>query len=147
MALTVDTITATAVGQDYVIKADHRDGTHDKAQWKISMDEEVDTFERGFGSEWFSSKKSWAWSLYLNTQRPNPLGVSKRSEPPIQRLWIAKFVKNASPAFWHGYPADYRRRTQDRPDIDVLEDWRRQGFIGKREIAKIRSGLKCNLSK
>ena len=59
-------------------------------------------------------------------------------------LIFGKFVDGSASATWHGYPADYRRRPQDRPPIPVLQDWVTQGILEKHHVAKVSGGMRCS---
>ncbi|PDW02505.1 hypothetical protein CJ255_13565 [Candidatus Viridilinea mediisalina] len=76
MALQLDRITPTSIGENYVFKVDHRDGTGEKSQWIISLELELAVFEFGYRCDWLSSGKSSLWSLYVVEKKPYILGVS-----------------------------------------------------------------------
>ena len=99
MALDLNNIVQTAVGERYIVKRDHRDGTAEKSQWIISIEAEIVIFEFGFNSKWLSVSTESIWSLNLNNKGLDILGLSQRSEPPQQNLRIAKFVKSLEPFF------------------------------------------------
>ena len=56
-------------------------------------------------------------------------------------LIIAKFV-NSTPTIWHGYPADYVQKNQDRPTLDVLNKMYSNGLISAKEMKRISKGQK-----
>jgi hypothetical protein len=136
----------TLVGQSYALKSDHRDGSKKKSQWFITTQEEVNAFEGAYSMSWVSASGEPAWGLHLVDGKPTMLGTGYKDPSCPERLWLAKFIRNVLPVFWHGYPATYRRRNQDRPPVSVLRDWCNHGHIGKHEIAKIRGGKRCSLS-
>lgn len=144
MTFELDSLIPTTVGEPYVLKSDHRTGGHDKSQWIIEREEEIRVFEYAYDSKWLS--KTNAWGLYLPNGQLWFLGRSAAKEPVKQNLWIAKFVQSLTPFFWHGYPADYRRKIHDRPDSAILKNWYDKGHIRKHDISRIRCGKKSSLS-
>ena len=56
-------------------------------------------------------------------------------------LKIAKFV-HSTPTIWHGYPADYIQKNQDRPTLDVLMKMHSNGLITAKEMKRISKGQK-----
>ena len=130
----------TRVNQSYVLNEQHRNGNPHRSQWTIRPNDEVGVFEHSIESSWISQNRNCSWGLYLLNEKPSSLGLSITKKS----LWIAKFVESAN--IWHGYPANYRFHTQDRPHTEVLQDWRSCGYIRKHEISKIRSGKRCSLS-
>jgi hypothetical protein len=69
------------------------------------------------------------------------IGISDQQEV----LKIAKFKDSNSTREWHGYPADYCRRKQDRPSIRILMDWKDRGLISKTKMDKIKQYKRCSL--
>src|SRR5262249_2377216 len=126
---------ATAIANvQYIIKADHRDGGNGyKSQWVIPEPSEVRCFEQSHQSKWIDNNT--AWGLHLPAPPPQVLGRSVEGAD----LRIARFISAANGAIWHGFPADYRRKMQDRPTNTILVLWMRAGYIRKRDISKVRS--------
>jgi hypothetical protein len=137
-----DTALSTSiVGVRYIIKADHRNGGNGrKSQWVIAEPAEVQCFERSHKSNWTTTNA--AWGLHLPGSSPQVLGRSVTGTD----LKIARFLPAANGKTWHGFPADYRRKKQDRPAVTVLLLWLKAGFIRKHDISRVRSGKPCNLS-
>lgn len=126
---------------NYYASSAHRKSLASKSYWTVTIDEEVTCFIE-------SQKKGWitttiCWGFISNTPKKEflVLGLNKYNE----ELKIAKYVAKSSGGVWHGYPADYRRNTQDRPEMDILMDWKTKGHIEKHYINKIRQGKKCKL--
>lgn len=146
MSYLLDRSFPTSVGEAYAIKSDHRNHSKRKSQWTVPPEQEVTTFEGAYSSSWFSRSGEQAWGLHDVNGKPHALGITAGGLPRKERLWLAKFVRNAMPLFWHGYPANYRFNSQDRPPDYVLRDWHRHGYIRKHEISRIRRGRACSLS-
>lgn len=111
----------------------------DKSRWTIQLVEELECFKLSFNSGWYTNYIGWG--LHVIQDRVEVLGKNTEGE----QLKIAKFVDSSRNGNWHGYPADYRSKIQDRPTQETLEKWRKDGLIKKHQIVKIRSGMACNL--
>jgi hypothetical protein len=127
-------------GHRYVVKLDHRSlPSEHKSAWLISVEEEVACFDKALASGW--TVRAIGWGLHLAGQKSLVLG-----ENHVRKLKIGKFVSNPPNILWHGYPADYRSKLQDRPPIAVLSSWRDAGIIKKHEMTRVRRGKPCCLS-
>lgn len=122
----------------YGHKADHRDKTPGKAQWRILPPEERDVFKMAMTNQW--TERKFAWSLYRPAGSVSNLGVDRDHTTD---LFIAKFDEHAAPA-WHGYPCNYKE-PQQRPPEAVLNDWLMQKFLPPAKIRKIASGQRCGI--
>ena len=129
-----------AHGCRYFFHGHHRSRrrTH-KSQWTITMPQELDCFTTALCNQWTNNDQGWG--VRIENMRMIELGRNAHGEP----LSIAKFQDAASPGMWHGYPADYARNIQDRPNVGILISWREMGIIHKHQIAKVRAGKKCAL--
>ena len=127
----------------YIVIDYHRSASFiaNKSRWIITVNEELECFRVTIDNNWHDTNTGWGIHRENNTNVLFILGVNVFNE----NLKIAKFVKDQNHNHWHGYPADWRRKTQDRPPVGLLNNWRRIGVIPKHKIAKIRSGKKCNL--
>jgi len=125
----------------YKVRSVHRrHGNSEKCIWTIFIHEEVDCFKLSTSENWLEDTKGWG--LKINSEGClEQVGVSEQNES----LKIAKFVDSSSTREWHGYPADYCRRKQDRPSTRVLIDWKEKGLISKTKMDKIKQYKKCNL--
>ena len=134
-----DTI-ETRKGVRYFIQPKHRGSpTSDSCTWTIPVDDEVALFEAALPTACCPGQICWA--AEAGGRRLPTVGINVNRES----LFFGKFVDGSAISKWHGYPADYRRRTRDRPPICVLKIWVEQGLIEKHHIAKISGGKKCNL--
>lgn len=134
-------LSTSVVGVQYIIKDYHRNGGNGrKSQWMIPEPAEVQCFERSHHSNWINN--NMAWGLHPAAPPPQVLGRSPNGDD----LKIARFRASANGTTWQGFPADYRRKTQDRPTITILHLWMRAGYIRKHEMSKVRSGKRCSLS-
>ena len=131
---------ATSTGQFYTPFLRHR-GTPDqhRSVWTEPVEGEVACFVEAWEQAW-GERDGLLWGNARDDSGLRPLGLNGHRE----ELWFAKFVRASSPAPWHGYPADYRRRKQDRPPTRVLVQWREAGIITKHEAARIAGGRRCN---
>jgi len=126
-------------GVAYTPLSKHRGvATESVSVWTVEVCDEVECFLTAFRAGWVLGDKAWGLRQ-LALGRLQVLGVNGFNE----RLVLAKFVGGDSG--WHGYPADYRRRVQDRPPMGLLRTWYTSGILRKHQISKISSGKPCNL--
>ncbi len=126
-------------GYCYTSVSYHRDGSSGKSQWIITIEEECNCFINAVTHHWII-KNSIGWGVKMDsTITLEIVGRNINGES----LKFAKFIGDRNN--WHGYPADYRRKTEDIPLISILLKWQKLGFIKKHHISKIRSGKICSL--
>jgi len=126
----------------YDPKGDHRNGGNGyKSQWTISADDERTCFRNSYEKKWFINISGWG--LHLSDElRPLKLGDT----PTGEAVKLARFRRDIRKIKWHGYPANYRRCVQDRPPINILNEWQRTGYITKRDMRRVRGQQPCSLS-
>ena len=131
----------TAVGQAYVALPRHRGrAARRHSVWTVPVPTEVACFVQAWQASWGVGCGE-LWGHSRPDSRLEPLGLNGHGE----NLWFGKFVQSAPSSPWHGYPADYRRRAQDRPPTKVLHQWRDLGVLAKHQAAKVASGRPCKL--
>lgn len=124
----------------YIIASQHRKtGNPKKCIWLITRKDEIDCFV-------YSKQANWqveyiCWGLKLVDSIPQAIGKN----PNKEILKIAKFINGNRHDTWHGYPADYLRRSQDIPATKILQIWTNKGYISKSDFRKIRQGMPCGL--
>ena len=124
----------------YIISSQHRKtGNFHKSIWLIPFTEEVECFTQTINENWKDGNK--AWGVKIIDAIFQVLGKNNENE----ELKLAKFVDGNYSNIWHGYPADYLRKAQDRPTTDILKVWVQKGFLTKSKMSKIRRGQSCNL--
>jgi len=124
----------------YIISSQHRaTGNPNKTVWTVNFDDEVNCFTQSKTFEWIEN--NYGWGLKVIDSVLQYIGHNFENET----LKIAKFVDGSANDVWHGYPADYLRRSQDRPPTFVLKNWVEQGYLTKAKMNKIRRGQSCNL--
>ena len=125
---------------NYIISSQHRRrGNSNKCIWTISFDEEVSCFIQALNENWKVDFEAWGIKTVNNILQV--VGVNNER----QELKLAKFVDGANTNVWHGYPADYMRKANDRPATNILKDWVEYGYLTKAKMSKIRLGQSCNL--
>lgn len=133
-------LTEQKVDSKYIISSQHRrKGNIHKCIWIISLDEEVNCFVQAIKENW--KVGSQAWGLKIVNTVIQVVGHNSRN----RELKLAKFIVGNDKDIWHGYPADYMMRAQDRPATDILKAWVNNGYISKAKMSKIRLGHSCNL--
>ncbi|MBS1073764.1 hypothetical protein JK176_02570 [Gluconobacter sp. Dm-73] len=125
------------ISTNYKPKSDHRDNTHGKSQWTISLPEEVKIFTLAMGNKWISDK--WGWGIYTNAGQVAVLGVDKDHKTT---LFLSRFDENAGE--WHGYPVNYKEKQQKPPSI-ILLDWVDQNIITKVQMRRIVRSQPCRI--
>ena len=125
---------------NYIISSQHRrTGNPNKSIWTINFDEEVECFINAMNGNW--KTEAIAWGIKTIGDVLHVVGLN----PDNEELKIAKFVDGSKTNVWHGYPADYMRKAQDRPETVILKTWVDNGYITKAKMSKIRLGQSCNL--
>ena len=127
----------------YIHKTDHRNASPAKSQWTISMEDELRCFMRSTQSDWRDERGQW--SLHLPDGEPEVLGKTAKFSGRQICVKICRFVTDSSDRS-HGFPADYRKHTHERPTFTTLVKWHDAGFIAKHEISKVLKAKPCSLS-
>ncbi|WP_271765927.1 hypothetical protein [Aquimarina algiphila] len=124
----------------YIISSQHRaTGNPNKTVWSVDFNDEVECFRLSKTSDWIQD--NYGWGIKVINSIIQYIGHNFENET----LKLAKFVDGNGNDIWHGYPADYLRRSQDRPPTFILKNWVEQGFLTKAKMNKIRRGQSCNL--
>ncbi|RXK47062.1 hypothetical protein [Aquirufa rosea] len=132
-------LTAQTTGS-YIIASQHRKkGNPNKSIWTITFDEEVNCFIQALNGDWKIGKEAWGVKVIGDILQVVGLNNNR------QELKLAKFVDGTNTNVWHGYPADYMSKAQDRPATNILKVWVDNGFLTKAKMSKIRLGQSCNL--
>lgn len=133
-------LTAQKVESKYIISSQHRrKGNPNKCVWIVTFDQEVNCFIQTIQQNWRAGSE--AWGLIASNAVLQVVGRNTNNE----ELKLAKFVDGNDNEIWHGYPADYMMRSQDRPTTGILQSWVNSGYITKAKMSKIRLGHSCNL--
>lgn len=129
-----------ALTTTYIISSKHRStGNPNKTVWTLDFDDEVECFTYSKTSNWIQD--NCGWGIKVINSILQYIGHNFENEA----LKLAKFVDGNENDIWHGYPADYLRKSQDRPPTFILKSWVDQGYITKAKMNKIRRGQSCNL--
>ena len=128
------------INKNYLISSQHRRrGNPNKCRWTITLEEEVECFIQSIDSNWIDG--AFAWGLHFVNDTIDVLGLNNDDED----LKLAKFINSDGTIIYHGYPADYINRSQDRPTNNILKMWVNSGHITKAKMTKINRGYSCNL--
>ena len=132
-------LTAHTTG-NYIISSQHRrKGNPNKCIWKLTFDEEVGCFIQALNSNWKTGTEAWGVKVIGDILQVVGLTHDR------QELKLAKFVDGTNTNVWHGYPADYMSKSQDRPATNILKVWVDKGYLTKAKMSKIRLGQSCSL--
>lgn len=116
----------------------HRNGNPIKAQWTITVDEEIDSFADTKENNWIDGNKGWGIISEGDGHKNIGYVINKDEKIPV---YIARFVGNTRTDEWHGYPANIARGASDRPVDSVLGEWRESKYISNSEYSRIRRGI------
>lgn len=132
-------LTAKTKG-NYIISSQHRrSGNPNKCIWTITYEEEVNCFIQALNGDWRTGAEAWGVKVIGDILQV--IGLNNDN----QELKLAKFVDGSKSNVWHGYPADYMKKAQDRPATNILKVWVDNGYLTKAKMSKIRLGQSCNL--
>ena len=124
----------------YIISSKHREKTNPvKSYWVIEYVEELECFINNYVNN--HKVDNLTWGFIQDESSLKVLGINTFQE----ELKLAKFIDSSKINIWHGYPADDRRKAQDRPCSIVLKKWVDSKIITKSKMLKIRQGQTCNL--
>jgi hypothetical protein len=119
----------------------HRDQTPNASQWTVTRGEEAASFAQASTQQWGTHEV--LWGLHLVANAPAVLGYDVLAGSGRVEVMIAKFVENQGD--WHGYPVAHWIGTNDKPNIDTLDDWLAQNLINATVRSKIYRGKRCKL--
>ena len=129
----IDTAVPINEKASYYFSPKHRRiATEDVSIWDIDFQNELSCFKASIHNEWIYNEVSW--------------GFIKNGEEFIivghnlinRELKFAKFVSNEN--IWHGYPADFRNKPDDKPVPQLLLIWFNEKVISKPLLKRIKQG-------
>ena len=119
----------------------HRNGTPDKSQWTISVDDEFDLFAKTkLDGQIYDDK---GYNLWIVNETAEVLGYTEHGS----ETRMARFEDGTRSDHWHGYPANYLRAKNDIPPMALLRDWKAKGLIRKSDITRIKQQKPCSLQR
>jgi len=129
----------------YKIVSYHRGApTKNKSVWigKVNYHDEIECFILTLNKNWIIKKgsKMIGWGLHLDHNQIIQLGIG--TSPNKTPLYVAQFKREIINNEWHGYPIDYTN-TNESPDHDVIEKWKNNEYISKRQENKMKRCLEC----
>jgi hypothetical protein len=127
-------------GVTYASKPDHRDNTVVKSQWTITVEQEVGSFRLAEAQHWFDDDRGWGLHLENRSAAYLGLGIDR-----THRLFVARFEGARNNTYWHGYPADHTRRTEDIPTEWIALQWIAENYLPKPKVRKLLKGQRCKL--
>jgi hypothetical protein len=124
----------------YASKPDHRDKTAVKSQWTITVEQEVECFRLTHARRWFVDDRGWGLHLEDGTVAYLGVGIER-----TQQLFVARFEGDRNNSYWHGYPADHTRRTDDIPTEEIALEWIADNLLARSKVRKLLKGQRCKL--
>ena len=119
----------------------HRNGTSDKSQWTISVDDEFDLFAQTKHDGQIYDDKGY--NLWIVNDMVEVLGYTEHGS----ETRMARFEDGTRSNHWHGYPANYLRAKNDIPPMSLLREWKKKGLIEKSDITRLKQQKPCSLQK
>lgn len=125
----------------YTAVSYHRNGTANKSQWTISVDEEIDLFADTKQKGQIYEDKGHA--LWVIDAKAEVLGLTEKGN----ETRLARFEDGNRIDHWHGYPANYLKAKNDIPPMELLLKWRNQNLITKADITRLKQQKPCSLQR
>jgi len=132
----------------YIIVSYHRNNSlKDKSVWTIDEQAELNCFKETQEKNWVQESIGWGMKYEVLKKKESEkviietIGISEHNE----KLKIGRFIDGSKNDTWHGYPANYRRKKQDIPPMEILLNWIDLRVLKKHQASKIKQGKKCNL--
>lgn len=118
----------------YVLVDTHRKPRPYKSLWTIAPDREFEVFDFALRAGWVAD--GIYWGLNIRNGQAHELG---QTAPPHNESALVARTKDCGKRI-HGYPADPRRNSQDRPPESVTSKWLQSSLMRKRTIKQLASG-------
>lgn len=136
------------VTETYVWNRNHRSMARTrKGRWSIDQDNEERLFchcrQNGLVKQW-KDKTCMGWNILFQNNKLQVLGKGLSQSGTLIDVKVCKFVEG-NMGLWHGYPIDYRRRTEDTICDNALNYWLKMGVIDKSEIIDIKKREESSL--
>ena len=128
-------------GVYYICNPVHRNRTPQKSQWTIDEEQEKCAFLTTYKRHWIVDNDT-GWGFHFENGQVTYLGVAKDHHTPV---FLAKFVNDSNHDTWHGYPVNYQKNQQDKPDVQILRQWFDSKPISAAKVRKIMRGQPCSL--
>jgi len=127
-------------GLTYGSKPDHRDNTAVNSQWTINVEQEVECFRFTQARRWFDDGHGWGLHLENHSAAYVGVGIDR-----THQLFLARFEGDRNNTYWHGYPAEHTRRTDDIPTEGIALQWIARNYLAKSKVRKLLKGQRCKL--
>jgi hypothetical protein len=131
----------TIQGHLYLSKADHRDGTPEKSQWTIALEDEFASFDRTLSESWAQAKAGWG--LHIVDDKARYVGRSALNYGASPKDLFMIFFNIAQVA--HGYPSDPQRSKREIPPDSIRAAWLAKQYLRPVVVRKLGRGQPCKL--
>lgn len=149
--INVDESVVTPCGELFKTTAKHRNSANPAASvWSINISDEYNCFIEALSYtdssqvtniSYKSLDETLCWGVNIDSTRLQSLGYNNLTN----ELFFGKFTKHIHNNEWHGYPADFIKKTQDRPPLNFLVSLEENGLLTKNKMKKISRGQKCRI--
>ena len=141
MALIVNGNETLINGDTYIFNSKHRTKNPFGSQWTIELKLELDLMNDSLNNNYIelinnSSKLSQSYNFLKENNKLKSVGLDNYRQ---EELILCKYVET-SDKLWHGYPGNYCKYIQDRPNENTLQNMLNKSLITKKEMAKISKG-------
>jgi hypothetical protein len=127
-------------GYSYTSKPDHRDGTPEKSQWYIGLNDEFTSFDKCVSEKWIRGQMGWG--LHIVDDEACNVGISAANHGPPRDLFMIFF--SIAPTC-HGYPSDPQRSRREMPPDDIRAAWLTKQYLRRSVVRKLGRGQPCKL--
>lgn len=119
----------------YLFYEKHRGkATNSISVWDANFTDELSCFKECVNRQWIFENNGWG---HIKISDDEYMVLGHNSFNPVLRF--AKFVGDNT-GLWHGYPADFKQKPNDKPKNVILLRWLNEKFISKHVYRKIQQG-------
>lgn len=141
MALIVNGNEALINGDTYFFNSKHRSKNPHGSQWTIDLKQELSLMNDSLSNNYIelinnSSKLSQSYNFFKVNNKLKSVGLDNERQ---EELILCKYVETSNKS-WHGYPGNYCKNNQDRPNETTLKNMLNKSLITKKEMSKISKG-------
>ena len=150
--ISVNESVVTPCGVSFITTAKHRNPSNKEASvWTITISEEYDCFidamsyiDRNVATNisYIATDNTLCWGVIVLDDKLFKLGENNFTD----KLVFGKFTNHENnDDKWHGYPADFTKKPQDRPPLVFTKSLSSNGYISKSKAKKASEGRKCRI--
>jgi len=140
MSFVINGVEALSNGDNYTFISKHHLPSKYGSIWIISLQDEFNAADNSIKKGYIETLNNGnnttiSYNFVIKNGNISIVGSNRYSK----KLKLCKFV-NSSAYLWHGYPADYCKNQQDKPNQNTLLKMYNDNLIDKRMVSKISGG-------